>query len=45
MGVHIEDNKLIITESKTIYFDLPKDVENSLKDEIDHKTEWTFSIQ
>ena len=39
MGVHIEDNKLIITESKTIYFDLLKDVENSLKDEIDHKTE------
>ena len=32
MGVIIEDNKLvIITESKTIYFYLPKDFGNNLK--------------
>ena len=36
MGVKIEDNKLvIITESKTIHIDLPKDVGNELRHEID----------
>ena len=31
MKVHIGDNKLVITtESKTIYFDLPKDLKNNL---------------
>ena len=34
--VHINDNKLlIITEPKTIYFDLTQDVVNNLKHEID----------
>ena len=36
MGVHIEDNKLvIITEPTTFYFDLPKNVGKNLKHEID----------
>ena len=36
MGVHAEDNKLAITaEPKTIHFDLPKDVYNNLKHQID----------
>ena len=36
MGVKIEDNMLvIITEPKTIHFDLPKDVNKSLKYEVD----------
>ena len=36
MGVHIRGNKLTITaEPKTIHFDLSKDVDNSLKHEID----------
>ena len=36
MGVHIEDNKLVITtEPKIIYFHLPKDVGNNLKHKID----------
>ena len=34
--VHIEDNKLvIITETKTVHFDLSEDVDNNLKYEID----------
>ena len=36
MGVIINDNKLAtITEPKTIHFDLPKKIDNSLKHEID----------
>ena len=36
MGVYIEDNNLvIITELKTIQFDLPKNVGNNLKYETD----------
>ena len=36
MRVNIGANKLvIITESKTFYFDLPKNVDNNLKNEID----------
>ena len=36
MGVPIEDNKIVITiEHKTFHFDLPKDVDNNLKHEID----------
>ena len=35
MGVHIEDNKLAATtELKTFNFDLPKNVDNNLKHEI-----------
>ena len=35
MGVHIEDNKLvIITEPKTIHFNLSKNFDNSFKYEI-----------
>ena len=31
MGLHIEDNKLVvITEQKTIHFDLPKNVDKNL---------------
>ena len=42
MGVHIESNKLvIITEPKTIYFDLSKVVDNNLK----YKTEFTLKTQ
>ena len=34
--VHTEDNKLvIITETKTVHFDLSEDVDNNLKYEID----------
>ena len=34
--MHIEDNKLvIITETKTVHFDLSEDVDNNLKYEID----------
>ena len=34
--MHIDSNKLvIITEPKTIHFDLSKDVDNNLKYEID----------
>ena len=37
MGMHIHDNEhVIITEPKTICFNLTKNVENSLKDETDH---------
>ena len=37
MGVYTDDNKLvIITEPKTISFDLTKKVDNSLKYEADH---------
>ena len=37
MGVYIKDNKLvIITEPKTIYYELSKDVDNNLKHEIEH---------
>ena len=38
MGIHIVDNKLVATEPKTFHFDfdLPKDVDKSLKHEIDH---------
>ena len=36
MGIHIWDNKLIIiTEPKTIHFNLPKVISNNLKYEID----------
>ena len=36
MGVHIKDNKTaIITGPKTFHFDLPEDVDNNLKYEID----------
>ena len=36
MGIHISDNKLvIITEPKTIHFNLPKVISNKLKYEID----------
>ena len=36
MGVHIEDNKLVITtETKTYHLDFPKDVDNNLN----HKTD------
>ena len=40
MGVHIDDNKFIITDTKTFYFDfdLPKDVDKDLKREIGHIT-------
>ena len=35
MGLYIGYNKILITtEPKTFYFDLPKDVENSLKHDI-----------
>ena len=34
MGVHIGDNKVAITDPKTIYFDLPKNVDNSLMHEL-----------
>ena len=35
MGVYIEDNKLAATaELKTFHFDLPKNVDNNLKHEI-----------
>ena len=38
MGVFIDDNKLIITETINFhfYFDLPKDVDKNLKHKIDH---------
>ena len=41
MGMNIEDNKpLIIREPKIIHFDLYKDVNSSLKHDIDsHKTQ------
>ena len=36
MGVNIEDNRHVITtEPKTFHFDLPKDLDNNLKHEID----------
>ena len=36
MGVHIRDNKLVITAvPKTFNFDLPKDIHNNLNHEID----------
>ena len=36
MRVHTGDDKLVITtESETVDFDLPKDVDNNLKQEID----------
>ena len=36
MRVHIKDSKfVIITELKTFYFDLPQDVDNNVKHEID----------
>ena len=36
MRLHIEDNKLVlITQPKTIHFDLSKDVDNNLKYEIE----------
>ena len=36
MRIYIGDNKLVITtEPKNFYFDLPKNVGNSLKHEID----------
>ena len=36
MGVHIEDKKTCNNDrAKTIHSDLPKDVENNLKHEID----------
>ena len=39
IGVHINDkNLLIITEPKTISFDLPQDVVNNLKQEADYIT-------
>ena len=39
MGVFIGDNKLVITtERKTFHFDLHKNVDNSLKHEIDSIT-------
>ena len=37
MGVHSNKNKLlIITEAKTIYFDLPRDVVTNLMQETDY---------
>ena len=35
MAVIINDKKLVITETKTIHFDLSKDVSNNLTHEID----------
>ena len=36
MEAHIGDNKIVITiKPKTFYFDLSKDVDNNLKDEMD----------
>ena len=44
MGVHIEDNKLVkITEPKTFYFDLPKNIGKNLKHEIDFIIKLNFS--
>ena len=46
MGVHIRDNRLkTLAEWKTVYFDLPKNVGNNLKDGIDFikKKQWTLS--
>ena len=46
VGVHIESKKrVIITEPKTIYFDLSKVVDNNLKYETEFilKTQRTFS--
>ena len=37
MGVHIEDNKIVLTIGpKTFYFDLPEDLDNNLKYKIDY---------
>ena len=39
MGLHTGDNKLMITtESETVHFNLPKDVDNNLQQEIDSIT-------
>ena len=35
MGVHIEDNKLVIFKKKTFHVDLTKDDDNNLMHEID----------
>ena len=40
--MYIEDNKLVITESKTFHFDLPIDVDKNLKHEIYNKTQRIF---
>ena len=39
MGVYIDDNKLVIIESKTFHFhfNLPKDIDKNLKHEIYNK--------
>ena len=42
MGVHIGDNKLVIsTEPKTIHFDLSRNVDKNLKLEIDSSINYT----
>ena len=39
MGLHTGDNKFMITtESETVHFNLPKDVDNNLQQEIDSIT-------
>ena len=39
MGLHTGDNKLMITtESETVHFNLPQDVDNNLQQEIDSIT-------
>ena len=48
IGIYIRDNKtVIITETKAIYFDLPKNIDENemLEHEIDSiiKTKWPFS--
>ena len=39
MGLHIEDNMIVIRKLKTFYFDLPKVADNNLK----HETEFMIS--